>query len=77
MSVSKDERDDWLTVCFKYLLFVFNFLFWVMKLPVPSFPNPSDFTLFLDLKLSQSEGQKGPNVPIKVTVWGHFESDIV
>lgn len=29
MSVSKDERDDWLTVCFKYLLFVFNFLFWV------------------------------------------------
>lgn len=42
MSVSKDERDDWLTVCFKYLLFVFNFLFWVRKLPVPSFQNPSD-----------------------------------
>lgn len=34
MSISKDEQDDWLTVCFKYLLFVFNFFFWVRKLPV-------------------------------------------
>uniref|UniRef100_W5NJL2 Tetraspanin n=1 Tax=Lepisosteus oculatus TaxID=7918 RepID=W5NJL2_LEPOC len=25
----KDEQDDWITVCLKYLLFVFNFLFWV------------------------------------------------
>ena len=25
----KDDREDWLTVCLKYLLFVFNFLFWV------------------------------------------------
>ncbi|XP_039616706.1 tetraspanin-11 isoform X2 [Polypterus senegalus] len=25
----KEERDDWITVCLKYLLFVFNFLFWV------------------------------------------------
>lgn len=36
MSVSKDEQEDWLTVCFKYLLFVFNFLFWVRELPVAS-----------------------------------------
>lgn len=33
MWVSKDDQEDWLTVCFKYLLFVFNFLFWVRKLP--------------------------------------------
>ncbi|KAM6895361.1 tetraspanin-11 [Xenentodon cancila] len=25
----KDDQGDWLTVCLKYLLFVFNFLFWV------------------------------------------------
>ncbi|XP_078098795.1 tetraspanin-11 isoform X2 [Sander vitreus] len=25
----KDNQEDWLTVCLKYLLFVFNFLFWV------------------------------------------------
>ncbi|KAA8580210.1 hypothetical protein FQN60_005745 [Etheostoma spectabile] len=25
----KDDQEDWLTVCLKYLLFVFNFLFWV------------------------------------------------
>uniref|UniRef100_A0A4W5REQ7 Tetraspanin n=1 Tax=Hucho hucho TaxID=62062 RepID=A0A4W5REQ7_9TELE len=25
----KDDQDDWMTVCFKYLLFVFNVLFWV------------------------------------------------
>ncbi|XP_068611347.1 tetraspanin-11 [Brachionichthys hirsutus] len=24
----KDDQDDWLMVCLKYLLFVFNFLFW-------------------------------------------------
>ncbi|KAF1372320.1 hypothetical protein PFLUV_G00264050 [Perca fluviatilis] len=30
MSVAyKDDQEDWLTVCLKYLLFVFNFLFWV------------------------------------------------
>ncbi|XP_046878435.1 tetraspanin-11 isoform X1 [Hypomesus transpacificus] len=30
MSASyKDNQEDWMTVCFKYLLFVFNFLFWV------------------------------------------------
>lgn len=28
-SLYKDEQDDWITVCLKYLLFVFNFLFWV------------------------------------------------
>lgn len=28
-SMYKDEQDDWVTVCLKYLLFVFNFLFWV------------------------------------------------
>lgn len=28
-AVYKDDQDDWLTVCLKYLLFVFNFLFWV------------------------------------------------
>ncbi|KAI9533578.1 Tetraspanin-11 [Dissostichus eleginoides] len=28
-AVYKDEEADWLTVCLKYLLFVFNFLFWV------------------------------------------------
>lgn len=33
MSVSKDDQEDWLTVCYKYLLFVFNFLFWVRKPP--------------------------------------------
>lgn len=27
--VYKDDQEDWMTVCFKYLLFVFNFLFWV------------------------------------------------
>ncbi|XP_072573461.1 tetraspanin-11 isoform X2 [Paramormyrops kingsleyae] len=25
----KDPQEDWLTVCLKYLLFMFNFLFWV------------------------------------------------
>lgn len=25
----KEEQEDWLTVCLKYLLFVFNFLFWL------------------------------------------------
>ncbi|KAG7455881.1 hypothetical protein MATL_G00245760 [Megalops atlanticus] len=25
----KDDQDDWITVCLKYLLFVFNFLFWL------------------------------------------------
>uniref|UniRef100_A0A096LRH0 Tetraspanin n=1 Tax=Poecilia formosa TaxID=48698 RepID=A0A096LRH0_POEFO len=25
----KDDEEDWLTVCLKYLLFLFNFLFWV------------------------------------------------
>lgn len=25
----KDDQEDWLTVCLKYLLFVFNFLFWL------------------------------------------------
>ncbi|XP_026219635.1 tetraspanin-11 isoform X1 [Anabas testudineus] len=29
MSAYKDDKDDWLTVCLKYLLFVFNFLFWL------------------------------------------------
>ncbi|CAG01904.1 unnamed protein product [Tetraodon nigroviridis] len=29
MKVSKDDQEGWLTVCFKYLLFGFNFLFWV------------------------------------------------
>ncbi|KAM9334475.1 tetraspanin-11 [Symphorus nematophorus] len=28
-AVYKDDQEDWLTVCLKYLLFVFNFLFWV------------------------------------------------
>ncbi|KAM4615655.1 tetraspanin-11 [Polymixia lowei] len=27
-AVYKDDQEDWLTVCLKYLLFVFNFLFW-------------------------------------------------
>lgn len=25
----KDDQNDWQTVCLKYLLFMFNFLFWV------------------------------------------------
>ncbi len=29
--VYKDDQEDWLTVCLKYLLFVFNFLFWVSE----------------------------------------------
>ncbi|XP_037098530.1 tetraspanin-11 isoform X3 [Syngnathus acus] len=29
MSAYKDGEEDWLTVCLKYLLFVFNSLFWV------------------------------------------------
>uniref|UniRef100_A0AAX7UW58 Tetraspanin n=1 Tax=Astatotilapia calliptera TaxID=8154 RepID=A0AAX7UW58_ASTCA len=30
MSVGyKDDQNDWVTVCLKYLLFVFNFLFWM------------------------------------------------
>lgn len=33
MRLSKDDQEDWLAVCFKYLLFVFNLLFWVRKLP--------------------------------------------
>ncbi|KAF0029754.1 hypothetical protein F2P81_018859 [Scophthalmus maximus] len=28
-AVYKDDQEDWVTVCLKYLLFVFNFLFWV------------------------------------------------
>nr|XP_020455268.1 tetraspanin-11-like isoform X1 [Monopterus albus]XP_020455269.1 tetraspanin-11-like isoform X1 [Monopterus albus]XP_020455270.1 tetraspanin-11-like isoform X1 [Monopterus albus] len=28
-AVYKGDQEDWLTVCLKYLLFVFNFLFWV------------------------------------------------
>eukprot|EP00064_Thunnus_orientalis_P002216 superscaffoldBa00000155_g2223 len=28
-AIYKDDQEDWLTVCLKYLLFVFNFLFWV------------------------------------------------
>ncbi|KAK6314611.1 hypothetical protein J4Q44_G00141400 [Coregonus suidteri] len=28
-AVYKDDQDDWMTVCLKYLLFVFNVLFWV------------------------------------------------
>ncbi|XP_072311175.1 tetraspanin-11 [Eucyclogobius newberryi] len=28
-AVYKDDQEDWLTVCLKYLLFVFNFLFWL------------------------------------------------
>ncbi|TSK13299.1 Tetraspanin-11 [Bagarius yarrelli] len=28
-SMYKDEQDDWVTVCLKYLLFIFNFLFWM------------------------------------------------
>ncbi|XP_059361010.1 tetraspanin-11-like isoform X1 [Carassius carassius] len=28
-SLYKDEQDNWITVCLKYLLFVFNFLFWM------------------------------------------------
>ncbi|KAM9468038.1 tetraspanin-11 isoform 1-T3 [Clarias gariepinus] len=28
-SMYKDEQGDWVTVCLKYLLFVFNFLFWM------------------------------------------------
>ncbi|XP_045927759.1 tetraspanin-11 isoform X5 [Micropterus dolomieu] len=28
-AVYKDAQEDWLMVCLKYLLFVFNFLFWV------------------------------------------------
>ncbi|XP_028811316.1 tetraspanin-11 isoform X2 [Denticeps clupeoides] len=28
-SMYKDDQDDWMTVCLKYLLFVFNFLFWM------------------------------------------------
>ncbi|KAG9330317.1 hypothetical protein JZ751_025760, partial [Albula glossodonta] len=27
----KDDQDDWMTVCLKYLLFVFNFLFWIYQ----------------------------------------------
>jgi len=30
-SMYKDEQGDWVTVCLKYLLFVFNFLFWVSQ----------------------------------------------
>ncbi|XP_017270254.1 tetraspanin-11 isoform X2 [Kryptolebias marmoratus] len=28
-AVYKEDQEDWLTVCLKYLLFVFNFLFWM------------------------------------------------
>ncbi|KAL0963010.1 hypothetical protein UPYG_G00348350 [Umbra pygmaea] len=28
-TMDKDDKNDWMTVCLKYLLFVFNFLFWV------------------------------------------------
>ncbi|XP_067346601.1 tetraspanin-11 isoform X3 [Channa argus] len=28
-AIYKEDQDDWLTVCLKYLLFVFNFLFWM------------------------------------------------
>ncbi|XP_008281717.1 tetraspanin-11 [Stegastes partitus] len=28
-AVYKEDQEDWLTVCLKYMLFVFNFLFWM------------------------------------------------
>ncbi|XP_024140844.1 tetraspanin-11 isoform X2 [Oryzias melastigma] len=28
-ALHKEEQEDWLTVCLKYLLFIFNFLFWM------------------------------------------------
>ncbi|XP_041636648.1 tetraspanin-11 isoform X1 [Cheilinus undulatus] len=28
-AVQKDDQGDWQTVCLKYLLFIFNFLFWL------------------------------------------------
>lgn len=39
MAHYKAEQDDWLTVYLKYLLFVFNFFFWVSEPGVhPPFP---------------------------------------
>lgn len=30
-TIHKEDQGDCVTVCLKYLLFVFNFLFWVSK----------------------------------------------
>lgn len=49
--VYKDDQEDWLTVCLKYLLFVFNFLFWVSKCTKCSFP-------FLLPKFTQNSQEK-------------------
>lgn len=50
MAHYKAEQDDWLIVYLKYLLFVFNFFFWVSDLAHAS-PGParseSDHLCFL------------------------------
>ena len=40
MAHCKAEQDDWLIVYLKYLLFVFNFFFWVSEFCTPM-PFPS------------------------------------
>lgn len=43
MAHYKVEQDDWLTVYLKYLLFVFNFFFWVSApSTLPATPAPSE-----------------------------------
>lgn len=43
MARYKMEQDDWLLVYLKYLLFIFNFLFWVSS--EHAVPPPSPFVL--------------------------------
>lgn len=45
--IYKDEQDDWITVCLKYLLFVFNFLFWVSSSNVSSYTLETSFLFLL------------------------------
>lgn len=36
-TIHKEDQGDCVTVCLKYLLFVFNFLFWVSKKKIKSY----------------------------------------
>lgn len=49
----KEDHDDWVTVCLKYLLFVFNFLFWlggaaVMAVGIWTLVDKSDYLSLLE-----------------------------
>lgn len=76
MARDKATQEDWLVIYLKYLLFVFNFFFWVSKAahtaPPPSAPGvqPPGFCLFgfvgvtaLRLASSKSKPTHGQSPP--------------